>query len=185
MTGQLPQALEIGGRSYPINADFRNVLRIFEAFGDKNLTKEEKAFICIRLLYRETIPAPLVGDAINRAYWFCDGGDIPKSEPEKVRTLDWNHDGHILFPAVSKAAGTADIRSLPFLHWWTFLGLFGEITDGLFSTVMHIRKKKSRGQKLEKWEREFFNRNKSLITIRTPEEQAEIDETEEFLRSIL
>ncbi|MBQ8298026.1 MAG: hypothetical protein IJX77_09625 [Ruminococcus sp.] len=185
MTGQLSQALELGGRSYPINADFRNVLTIFDAFGDNNLTKVEKALVCIRLLYREMIPAPLVGEAISRAYWFCDGGDIPKSEPEKVKTLDWNHDGHILFPALSKAAGTADIRSLSFLHWWTFLGLFGEITDGLFSTVMHIRRKKSRGQKLEKWEREFCNRNKVLITIRTPEEQAEIDETEEFLRTIL
>ncbi|MBQ8298157.1 MAG: hypothetical protein IJX77_10295 [Ruminococcus sp.] len=185
MIGQLPLSLEVCGNLFAIDADFRNVLRIFEAFGDKNLTKEEKAYICIKRLYKADIPADYLEEAVKKAYWFCDGGDIPKSEPEKVKTIDWNHDGHILFPAVSKAAGTADIRSLSFLHWWTFLGLFGEITDGLFSTVMHIRRKKLRGQNLEKWERDFLKKNKNLVIIRTPEEQAAIEETEAFLKTIL
>lgn len=184
MTGLLPEALTINGRLCAINADFRNILRIFEAFGDSSLTKEEKAFICIKRLYKQDIPLNCLDEAIRKAFWFCDGGDIPKTKPEKVRTLDWTHDGGILFPAVSRAAGVVDVRALPFLHWWTFLGLFGEIGDGLFSTVVHIRQKKAKGRKLEKWEREFYSKNKALVDIRTPEEQAEIDETEEFLRTI-
>ena len=185
MIGQLPLSLEVCGNSLAIDADFRNVLRIFEAFGDEALTKEEKAYICIKRLYRKPVPPACLEEAVKKAYWFCDGGDMPKTEPEDIKTLDWNHDGNMLFPAVSKVAGTPDIRLLPFLHWWTFLGLFGEVGEGLFSTVMHIRRKKLKGQKLEKWERDFLKKNKDLVIIRAPEEQAAIDETEAFLKTIL
>lgn len=64
------------------------------------------------------------------------------------------------------------------LYWWSFLGYFGEIGEGLFSQVIHIRSKKSRGKKLEKWESEFLRENKELVEIKkkyTKEEQAERD----------
>jgi hypothetical protein len=62
--------------------------------------------------------------------------------------------------------------------------MFGEIGEGLFSTVLHIRQKKSQGKKLEKWEDEFFRNHKELIVIRSPEEQSEIDATRRFLDTI-
>ena len=71
------------------------------------------------------------------------------------------------------------------MHWWTFLGSFGEIGEGLFSTVIHIRQKKARGKSLDKWEKEFYSRNKEIIKLVTPEEQAEIDETEAFLKTLI
>lgn len=185
MIGQLPVALEIGGMNYRVNADFRNILTIFEAFSDDKLTDKEKAYICIKRLYINNIPFKYTEEAIRKAYWFCDGGDMPKTEPDKIRTIDWKHDEQIIFPAVSKTIGTADVRELPYLHWWSFLGCFGEIGEGLFSTVLSIRRKKSNGKKLEKYEQEFFKQNKELIVLRTSEEQAAIDETEEFLKTII
>ncbi|MCC8135061.1 MAG: bacteriophage Gp15 family protein [Ruminococcus sp.] len=182
MIYELPEALSVGGREYPIDADFRNVLRIFEAFGDDALTPQEKAYICVARLYRDRIPTKDLSEAIERAYWFCGGGDTPKTEPEGIKLLDWEHDGAMLFPAVSRAAGVTDIRSAKFLHWWTFLGLFGEVGEGLFSTVMHIRRKVLTGKKLDKTEREFFRKNKELIILRTKEEPAEIEATEALLR---
>lgn len=185
MTGQLPDALDVGGRLCGIDADFRNVLAIFEAFNDADLTDDEKAYICLNRLYTEPVPYHLTEEAIRKAYWFCDGGDMPKTKPEGVRTIDWKHDEQIIFPAVSKTVGVVDVRSLPFMHWWTFLGCFGEIGEGLFSVVLNIRSKLAKGKRLEKWEREFYNKNKELIRLHTPEEQAEIDETEAFLRTII
>ena len=64
------------------------------------------------------------------------------------------------------------------MHWWTFLGYFSEIGEGLFSQVINIRTKKSKGKKLEKWEREFYNEHKEMIDLKrviSAEEQAEID----------
>lgn len=185
MIGQLPVALEIKGQSYKIDPDFRNILTIFEAFSDDLLTDREKAYICIKRLYIGNIPYDLVEEAIRKAYWFCDGGDMPKTKPDEIRTIDWKHDEQIIFPAVSKTVGVVDVRDLPYLHWWSFLGCFGEIGEGLFSTVLSIRRKKLKGKNLEKYEDEFFKQNKELIILRTAEEQAAIDETEEFLKTII
>lgn len=184
MIGGLPTALEAGGRNIPINSDFRVVLRIFEALSDEELSNIEKAYVTVKLLYADEITRQNFEEAVKKAYWFCDGGDMPKTEPEKIKTLDWKHDEMIIFPAVNKCAGF-EVRSCPYMHWWTFLGIFGEIGEGLFSTVMNIRQKNAKGKKLEKWEREFLTRNKDLVILRSAEEQAAIDETEEFLRTII
>lgn len=180
--GELPQSLEIAGQSYGIRTDFRDILHIFSAFADEELTEAEKAEVCLRCLFftPEAIPQEHLEEAIRQAFWFCDGGNVPKSEPEKIRTMDWQHDEHILFPAVSKAAGF-EVRSCAYLHWWVFLGYFGEIGEGLFSTVLHIRQKRARGKKLDDWEKEFCRRNAALVELRTEEEQGEIDELEAFL----
>jgi len=185
MIGYLPEALEVGEKLISINADFRNVLTIFEAFNDPELTSEEKSYICLARLYTSTLPYYSIDEAYKKAAWFLNGGDIPLSKPEDVRVLDWKQDEAMIMPAVSKAVGTVDIRSMPFLHWWTFLGAFGEIGEGLFSTVISLRQKKARGEKLSKSEEKFWRKNKGLCKLTSPEEQAEISETEAFLNTLI
>lgn len=185
MIGVIPEALEVGGRAIPINADFRNVLTIFEAFNDTALTNEEKAYICLKRLYTAPVSFYETEEAYEQAVWFLNGGDMPMSKPEEVRMIDWKHDESMIIPAVSKVLNTADVRAMPFLHWWTFLGSFGEVGEGLFSTVLHIRHKKAHGEKLTKSEQKFWQKNKSLCKLTTPEEQAAIDKTEAFLSTII
>ena len=180
MIGELPTSLKIGGKSYPINSDFRVMLNIYAAFGDPELTDAEKCYICMKRLYSdfESIPAEHMQEAVDKAYWFADGGrKTPTSSVSRAKILDWEQDEGIIFPAVNKAAG-CETRALPYLHWWSLHGYFGEIGEGLFSQVIHIRSKKSRGKKLEKWESEFLRENKELVEIKkkyTKEEQAERD----------
>lgn len=185
MIGQLPEALEVCGSLIPINADFRNILTIFEALNDAELTDHEKAYVCLRRLYLKEIPVSAIEEAIKKAYWFCDGGDMPKSKPERIKTMDWKQDEQLIMPAVSRTLGVTDVRSLPYLHWWTFLGSFGEIGEGLFASVLNIRRKQANGKKLEKWEKEFYAKNKSVIRILSDEEKADIRETEEFLKTLI
>ncbi|MGN0602145.1 MAG: Gp15 family bacteriophage protein [Oscillospiraceae bacterium] len=184
MIGQLPTALDVGGRQYPIRSDYRVVLNIFQAFNDPELSDREKTYVVIKCIYIDDIPRELIKEAMEKACWFMDGGDMPKSKPEKVKTFDWEYDQAILFPAVNKVAGY-EVRGSEYMHWWTFLGCFGEIGDGLFTTVMHIRQKKMKGKKLDKWERDFYNANKDLINIQTAQDKADIAETEAVLKELL
>lgn len=186
MIGVLPTKLKIGGKLYDIRSDYREILNIYQAFEDKDLTDMQKAYICMKCLYVsfESIPEQHMQEAVNKAYWFCDGGDIPKSEPAKIKTLDWEHDESIIFPAVNKVAGY-EVRSCEYMHWWSFLGMFGEIGEGLFSTVMSLRQKKAEGKKLEKWERSFYKKNKNLVNIMSEENQEDIKATEEFLNTLI
>lgn len=186
MIGVLPKSLTVGGRELKINADFRAVLATIQAFNDPELSDEEKMYVTLNNIYLRpnAIKTEDLQEAVDKAFWFIDCGNLKKSKNEGIKTFDWEHDESILFPAINKVAGR-EVRELPYLHWWTFLGYFGEIGEGLFSTVVHIRNKQAKGKPLDTWEREFVRNNKDTVILRTKEEQAEIDETENFLKNLI
>ena len=101
----------------------------------------------------------------------------------KPRLMDWEQDGDMIVPAVNKVAGK-EIRAVPYMHWWTFFGYFMESGECLFNTVVGIRSKKAKGEKLDKWEKKFYQENKNIIDIKTrlsDEEQAYKDALNEML----
>ena len=81
------------------------------------------------------------------------------------KLLDWEQDAKAIIADVNKVAGR-EIRSLPYLHWWTFLAYFQAIGEGQLSTIVSIRDKLRRGKKLEKWEQDFYRENKSRVDFK-------------------
>ena len=184
MIFDLPTSVEVNGASYAINTDFRDVLRTLTAFEDPDLTEEEKAYICLHNVYPDltSIPQADLQAAFDAAIDFIDLGKEHKDGPQP-RTMDWTQDAPLIFPAVNRVAGF-EVRSAEYIHWWTFMGYFMEIRDSTYSTVLALRQKKSRGKKLEKEEREFWQRNRDLCEIRnrlTEEEQATKDELKKII----
>lgn len=180
MIGRLPMALSVDGREYPVETDFRNILVILVAMNDPDYSDQEKMYIAMKRLYQgefDNIPPEHMQEAAQQAQWFIDCGQEYDDKKPSPRVIDWEQDEAILFPAVNKIAGT-ETRSLPYLHWWTFMGYFMEIENGTFSTVLGIRQRRAKGKKLEKWEQEFYRNNKKMCDIKkrySAEEQAEID----------
>lgn len=183
MIGYLPKTLEVNGKALPIRTDFRVVLNLFPMFDDQELTDAEKAYVTCKTLYACDIAPEDFIEATKQAYRFIDGGDMPKTEPEKVRIIDWKKDERMIMPAVSKTVGVPDIRALPYLHWWTFLGIFGEIGEGMMTTVLTLRRRQAEG-KLSKEERDFIRKHEDMVCLRTPEEEAELKELNDFLDTI-
>jgi hypothetical protein len=186
MIGQLPKSLNIRGNNYDIRTDYRTILLIFEAYGDPDLTLQEKTVVMLQCLYDkfEAIPESDYEEAIDKAVWFMDGGKDLDDIKDTKKVIDWAHDEQLIFPAVNKVAGY-ETRSAEYLHWWTFLGFFNEIGEGLFSTVISIRQKKNKGKKLERYEQDFYRENKKLIDLAvkyTKEEHEEIDHWNELLK---
>lgn len=183
MIFDLPITVEFGGRQWAINTDFRDVLRTLTAFEDPNLTKEEKVYICLHNTYPdfEDIPASDMQSALDAAIAFIDHGQ--RSNDPSPRTMDWEQDATLIFPAVNKIAGF-EVRSADYIHWWTFMGFFMEIKNSTYATVLGLRGKKARGKKLEKDEQEFWKHNRGICELKkryTDEELAE----QEQLKSIL
>lgn len=189
MIGQLPKTLKIKDVEMAIRSDFRVALLILQAYNDPELSDQEKAVIMLECLYEnyEQLPPGEYQEAINQAVWFLDGGgttDPNSKHQQSKRVMDWEQDEQIIFSAVNKVAGY-ETRSKDYIHWWTFLGYFNEIGEGLLSTVINIRQKKNKGKKLEKYEQEFYRENKNLIDLKvkyTAEEQKEIDRLNELLK---
>lgn len=184
MIGALPTSLNVGGVSCPIRSDFRVALTIFQAYNDPELSRRQKAYVCVNCLY--VTPPQDIAAALEQAQWFLDGGNTVKLKPLPVKTIDWEQDEGLLFPEINKAAGR-ETRSLPYLHWWTFLGYFSTMGEGLYAHILNIRQKRARSKPLEKWERDFFNSHKELIVIQeklTAKEQAELDEEQAYIDSL-
>ena len=186
MSELLPRTLNICGKEYEIRTDFRDILVIFKALDDDSLTDKEKAYITLRCLFYDYDKLPNDGleEAVKKAFWFVGGGDIPKTRYKGYRVIDYEQDGFMIYPAVSKTLGVIDVRDLDYLHWFTFLGSFSENGDGLLSFVMSLRGKINEGKKLEKHEKEFLKDNKGVVILHSKEELDAIAETEEFLDSI-
>ena len=164
--GSLPTSLRVNGRDYAIDTDFRNVLQILIALADDKLKDREKAYICMRRLYEhmEDIPRDDAQAAYDAAADFITAGMTGDSRAPNV--VNWSKDEPLIFPEINKVAG-CEVRALPYLHWWTFLGYFQAVDrDGIWGTVLTIRQKRAKGKKLEKYEKEFYKSNKALISMK-------------------
>lgn len=152
MIGTLPRSLEVNGKFYRIRSDFRDVLKIVIAFGDPDLEDKEKAYICLFILFKDfdAIPKDDYEAAFKAALAFIDHNDKPEDTGGKPppRVMDWEQDESIMFPAVNKVAGF-EVRSARYVHWWTFMGYYMEISDGVFAQVLNLRLKRAKGKKLE------------------------------------
>ena len=182
MIGELPRTLTVNDRDYPIRTDFRDALNIFQALNDPELSNKEKVAVMLDCLYEDfaEMDPQDMDEAMKQAAWFLDGGGTAEGTEDHrpgPKIYEWDQDESIIFSAVNKVAG-CEVRAKEYMHWWTFLGYFYEIGDGLFSTVLNIRQKRAKGKKLEKWEQEFYRNNKKMCDLRkryTEEERAEID----------
>lgn len=176
MNYSLPVSLTVGGKEYSIRSDFRAVLDIFTALNDPALNDSEKVYVALFILYEdfESIPQKDYADAWQQCCFFINGGtsDTGAKAPKLV---DWEQDFPLIVAPVNRLLGR-DVRGDADLHWWTFLSAFYEVGDCTFAQVVAIRDKKARGKKLEKYEREWYGRNRSLVDFKRKYAEADLEE---------
>lgn len=168
---QLPQTLTVGGKDYPIRADFRQVLQVLETLEDPDLPPFLRWQVALNLFYRAQIPRQHRAEAAQALADFLTCGQESAPGP---KLLDWQQDAGLIIAEVNRAAGK-ELRQEEFVHWWTFLGWFHSIGQGQLQDVVGIRDKLGRGQKLDAWEQEFYRRNRDRVDLRrcSPEARQE------------
>lgn len=180
MLGQLPRTVAINGREVQINTDYRFALISFEAISDPDLSDGEKLFCMVdALIGVDNLREGEMKEAIEKCEWFLNGGKENEPHHESAKLMDWIQDEQMIFSAVNDVAGF-EIRERSYLHWWTFLGYFNEIREGLFSNVLMIRQKRSRGKELDKSEREFYLKNKDIIDLKNRYSKEELEYIEKL-----
>ena len=168
----LPKSVEINGQNFSIRYDFRVILTIFEVLDDEELSDEERAYTALKLFFVDFDNIPDYDAAIERMFWFINGGkphDDKKKEPELV---DWKKDFQLIVSPINRVLGK-EIRESEYdadtnsggVHWFTFLSAYMEIGDCLFAQVIRIRELKAKGRALDKSDREFYRRNKDIVDI--------------------
>lgn len=183
MIGDLPTTLTVGNQELDIRTDYRIALRILVAYQDANLTPYERVEVLLRCLYVEPIEnIKDLENAVKKAVWFLNGGNDDEPIPGP-KILDWEQDEQLIFSSVNKVAGR-EVRSVEYIHWWTFLGYMQEIEEGLLTNILNIRRKRATGKKLEKYEKEFYEKNVDLVKIKPKYSEAEEKEREELLKKL-
>ena len=171
----LPTSLTIGGVGYPIRYGWRAVVDVLDAFSDPEMDEEAKVLYMLMVMYPtlKDIPERLIPEACEKAAAFIDCGQ--KEDGNKPKLIDWRQDASIIISEINNVA-KREIRLDPNIHWWTVFSWFMSIGDGRLASVLHIRQKKARHKKLEKWEQEYYRKNKHQVDLKkryTAEELAE------------
>lgn len=177
MTGwELPKAAVIGGKTYHLRTDYREILEIFSYLQDETSPEFLRLQIALALFYEEQIPDADFAEAAEHFRWFVNCGQEEPKDPGP-QLLSWEQDAQEIAADVNKVAGR-EIRELPYVHWWTFLGWFHGIGEGNLSMLVGIRDKLRRGKKLEPCEQEYYRRNKNRVTLQKKYSAEELAEQE-------
>lgn len=173
MNYDLPTSLEVCGVEYEIRSDYRAVLDICTALSDPSLNDKEKSLVCLEIMYKdfEKIPVNQYGEALKKCFWFIRCGE-EEEEGNTTKLMDWEQDFPYIVAPVNRIMGV-EIRSLKYLHWWSFISAYYEIGDCLFSQITRIRYKLAKGRTLDKEERKWYNEHRSLVDLKTKYSEAE------------
>lgn len=167
MIYDLPKSVEINGVKYEIRSDYRVILDIIMALEDPELDNQDKAIVALEIFYPgfDDMPVDNYKEAIEKCYWFIDGGEDP-DKTKRPKLMDWEQDFRYIVAPVSRVAGQ-DIRAMEYLHWWSFLSMYMEIGECTFAQIVAIRDKKVRGKTLDKFERDYYRRNQKMIDLKS------------------
>lgn len=170
MMYDLPTSLEICGTEYTIRSDYRAVLDICTALSDPDLSEQDKGLALLDIFYPDftNMPAEHYNEAVKQCFWFINCGEDAEERQEKKtpKLMDWNQDFKYIVPPINRVTGQ-EIRAIPYMHWWSFISAYYEIGDCLFAQIIRIRDKKAKGKKLDKSDREFYQKNRHIVDLKT------------------
>lgn len=198
---ELPVNVTIKNKEYRIrnDGDYRMVLDCFNALQDNELSKQERLIVSLAIFYQDVLlldsldndlsvevfktfeSEENIVEAIQAMYSFfnCNNLNVGNQMPYKL--LDWEQDEQMIVSAVNKVA-TTEIRALPYLHWFTFMGYYQAVGESTLATVVNIRGKLKKGKKLEEYEKNFKKDNPHYFVW--DDRSIEDKEAEDYVMSI-
>lgn len=165
---RLPNGVEVDGKFYKLDFDFRNVLKMIDVLDDDTLMPEACAYNALHCLCKRPKNALKVCDAV-KALLFTSAR---KKGGQKV--TDWVQDAPLIRAAFRQAYGIDLYRDK--LHWIEFTELLNAIPEGnRYSEIVGIRARPM--PEPTKWnqkEREWLLQAKTDYALElTEKEQAE------------
>ena len=176
----LPKEIAIDGKTFSIRnqGDYRVILDVIAAMQDPELSNEEHVIAALMIFYEDINSIEdlnKLGDikaAAEEMNNFIECGGSETGCDTHIKLIDWEQDEKLICSAVNAVAGT-EVRALPYLHWYTFIGYYMAIGECALATVVNIRNKRARGKKLEKYEQEFYRHNPQYFYWKSEQKQTE------------
>lgn len=175
LTDKFPTKIKVNDKILNINSDFRNCIKIIEAFEDDELLDEEKCLILIKRLYVDNVNQNDLEEAYIKGIKFLDLGEENKNQEVSKRIYAFGKDSNYIYTGI-RQSHNIDLNSIEYLHWWNFVYLFMDIgQDCMFNQLIYYRKRKNEG-KLTKEERKLYLSMRKILDLDYVEENEEDDE---------
>ena len=163
----LPEGVEVDGKWYKLDLDFRNVLRMIEVLDRDDMLPEAKAYKALSFVCKHPKNAVKVIEAVK--------GLLFKA-PRKTsgqRVTDFDQDAGLIRAAFRQAYGIDLYRDR--LHWIEFTELLNAIPEGnRYSEVVGIRvRPMPAATKWNQKEREWLAKAKADVRLEMSEEEQE------------
>ena len=161
----LPEGVEIGGRFYRLDFDFRNVLRMMEIMQRDDLIPEAREYKALRCLTKHPRNVHRVMLAV-RALLF---EEKPAEDEKKVTSFE--QDAGLIRSAFRQCYGIDLFRDR--LHWLEFRELLQNIPDGSrYSEVLGIRTRPMpKATKYNAEERQWLMKAKVQVALHLSDEE--------------
>ena len=170
-----PQSVKIDGVEVGIASDFRASIRFELMMQEDGTDDEEKVIGALRLYYGE-IPDN-TAEAVEQMLWFYHlGRDDTETAGHPGRMAEpvysFEHDDGYIYAAFLTQY-RIDLQTIPYLHWWSFKGLFESLSpDNEFVKIMQYRAAEITS-KMSREQQEFYRKMKKLYALPLPKTERE------------
>ncbi len=181
LTDKFPTKININNKILKINSDFRNCIKIIEAFEDEDLLDEEKYLVLVKRLYVDNVDDEDLQEAIIKGIKFLDLGEKNEDNEENLKRLySFSKDDNYIYTGI-RQSHNIDLNSIEYLHWWNFVFLFLDIgQDCIFNQLIYYRKRKNEG-KLTKEEKKVYISMRKILDL---DYDIDDEEDDEFMKKL-
>lgn len=134
---RLPDKIEIDGRKYRLDLDFRNVLRMVEIMNREDLLSEARNYLALKCVMQK------VPKNVGQAMTAVSAIIFPKTKKKGdkgPKLTDYTQDADLIRAAFMQCYGINLWREK--LHWFEFTGLLAGLPDGSrYIDIVGIRAK--------------------------------------------
>jgi len=185
----LPDHVEIDGKKYSINTDFRISILFELLMQDRTVLDSEKIYMALDLYYPQ-IPHNLE-QAVDKMLWFyrCGKDDeddsvkngSPAGSGKASMIYSFEHDAEYIYSAFLDQYGI-DLQDIEHLHWWKFRALFkGLKDDNLICKIMGYRSIEITND-MSNSEKKYYRKMKQIYAL--PDNRTQEEKERDFINAI-
>lgn len=165
---RLPDSVTAGGKTYRVDLDFRNVLRMIDVLGREEMLPSAREYVALKcVMKRPPKNAGPVLAALRDVLFSAD------SEPAEQKLTDFEQDADLIRAAFLQAFGINLWRDR--VHWLEFTGLLGALPEGSrYADILGIRARPMpKPTKYNAEERAWLAKAKMKHAVRMTEREAQ------------
>jgi hypothetical protein len=162
---RLPEHVEVNGRRYRLDLDFRNVLRMMDTLGRDDLLPGAREYLALRCIMRK--PPKRTGPVLGAVRELL----FPEHRGDGQRLTSFEQDAGLIRAAFRQAYGIDLYRDK--LHWVEFTELLSALPEGSrYSEVLGIRARPMpTPTKYNQQEREWLAKAKAAYALELDEKE--------------